>query len=102
MPGHPDWCAEDHRCNLGEHRSEPLEFPASYGSLVATRILTRSGREVLEVRANIRLGWTVNHSDQAAQVLAAMDLATRTVLAGDTEALAPMIERVGMWQRRAA
>lgn len=102
MRGHTGWCAEDHRCGLGEHKSEPLAFPASYGSLVATRILTRAGSEVLEVRANIRLGWTAKHGDQAAQLLAAMDLATRSVLAGDTDALAPMIERVSVWQRRAA
>lgn len=96
---HTDWCAEDHRCNLGEHRSEPLTFPAPYGALHATRIANPRG-EFLEIRANIRLGHGVDRADQAAQMLAALDLATRAVLAGHTEALAPMIERVN--RRRAA
>lgn len=54
---HPDWCAQDHRCGLGEHRSEPLVIDLGRaGSIVATRVLTtRTGRERLEITHSLRL-----------------------------------------------
>lgn len=52
---HTGWCARDHRCNLGEHRSAEMiaELPG-HGRAIITRI--RSGsREYAEVRARIPL-----------------------------------------------
>lgn len=54
--GHPDWCAGGHRCNLGEHRAEPVvvELPG-VGVLVLTRVLGADGRQHAEIRATVRL-----------------------------------------------
>jgi hypothetical protein len=79
---HPDWCAQGHRCALGEHRSEPLRFPAPYGALVAT--LVRAGdRTHLEVHATVRLPpGEVRGRDVARLLLVGVDLTVRAVLAG--------------------
>lgn len=88
---HPEWCSGGYRCEFGEHRSEPLRVPTAAGALVFTRVAGAGGAEFLEVRASVRLMYG---TDQAAQLAAALDLAVRAVLAGDTEQLRPMIERV--------
>jgi hypothetical protein len=53
--GHTAWCARDHRCGLGEHRSdETVVDLAGAGRVVVTRV--RSGdREYAEIRGRIRL-----------------------------------------------
>jgi len=53
---HTDWCAQDHRCNLAEHRSEPtvVTVPGA-GSLILTRVRGATGREHAEVRLSIAL-----------------------------------------------
>jgi hypothetical protein len=53
---HADWCAEGHRCGLGEHRSHPhvVEVPGA-GRVVVTRVQSRDGREHAEIRATVRL-----------------------------------------------
>lgn len=82
MPGHPDWCAQDHRCNLGEHRSDPQTWHLTYGGLVATRV-RGAGREWLEVRLMIRLHPDTNLArDTAGRLVVGLDLAVRDALAG--------------------
>ena len=53
---HTDWCARDHRCNLGEHRAEEtvVDLPG-YGRAVLTRVQGVDGREHAEIRARIVL-----------------------------------------------
>jgi hypothetical protein len=53
---HTGWCARDHRCNLGEHRSgEMIVDLPGHGRAVVTRVLAANGREHAEVRARIPL-----------------------------------------------
>ncbi|MET8147677.1 hypothetical protein ACIBSW_07100 [Actinoplanes sp. NPDC049668] len=53
---HTDWCAQDHRCNLGEHRSpETIVDLPGHGRTVVTRVRTADGREHAEIRARIAL-----------------------------------------------
>jgi hypothetical protein len=56
-PGeHPDWCARDHRCNLGEHRAEPVTLARNRaGAIVLTRVLAANGRQHVEIRTRIVL-----------------------------------------------
>jgi hypothetical protein len=56
-PGqHPDWCARDHRCNLGEHRAEPVTLDAgNRGVMVLTRVRAADGSQHVEVRTRIIL-----------------------------------------------
>jgi hypothetical protein len=57
---HTQWCARDHRCNLGEHRSPEIftDLPGA-GRLLITRV--RAGdREYAEIRGRIAL-----HSTEA-------------------------------------
>jgi hypothetical protein len=56
-PGeHPDWCARDHRCNLGEHRAEPVTVAHNRaGTIVLTRVLAANGRQHVEIRTRIEL-----------------------------------------------
>jgi hypothetical protein len=57
--GHTDWCARDHRCNLGEHRSEEMVTGLpGHGRAVVTRVRDEQGREYAEVRARVRLHTT--------------------------------------------
>ncbi|GIJ81427.1 hypothetical protein SAMN05443287_11935 [Micromonospora phaseoli] len=54
--GHTDWCGRDHRCNLGEHRSEEIVVDvASRSRAVLVRVRTAAGREHAEVRVRVAL-----------------------------------------------
>jgi hypothetical protein len=80
---HPEWCARDHRCGLGEHRSEPVAWRTEYGTLVATRVRDAGGREWLETRTVVRLARDERRARTQAQHLAVgVDLTVRAVLAG--------------------
>jgi hypothetical protein len=53
---HPTWCARDHRCNLGEHRAQPITLTnPGTGVVVLTRVMDSQGREWVEVRTRIAL-----------------------------------------------
>jgi hypothetical protein len=53
---HPHWCARDHRCNLGEHRAEPVTLAvAGRGVLVLTRVRAADGRQHVEIRTRVVL-----------------------------------------------
>ncbi len=96
----PDWCAGGHRCALGEHRSEPIAFPAPYGTLVAT--LVRGGaRTHLEMRVTVRLPpGEVRGRDVVRLLLVGVDLTVRAVLAGRLARVRGMYRRVtGVWVR---
>lgn len=57
-PGqHTDWCAGDHRCGLGEHRSEPITARTDRhsGHVVGTRVQTATGSHWLELSINVPL-----------------------------------------------
>lgn len=51
---HSDWCARDHRCNLGEHRSAELIADTIGGRAVITRVRA-ADTEYAELRARIPL-----------------------------------------------
>lgn len=57
MNRHPAWCARGHRCGLGEHRAEPVVLRDDVDSVTAvlTRIGTRHGREIAEIRFSVGL-----------------------------------------------
>ncbi|MEU7868299.1 hypothetical protein [Dactylosporangium sp. NPDC049140] len=59
MSAHTDWCAGGHRCQLGEHRADPLtvDIPGA-GRVVLTRVRAAAGREYAEVRATVSLAGT--------------------------------------------
>jgi hypothetical protein len=53
---HAGWCAEGHRCGLGEHRSHPhIAAVPGTGRVVITRVRAASGREYAEVRLTMEL-----------------------------------------------
>jgi hypothetical protein len=53
---HTDWCARDHRCNLGEHRSpEILVDLPGHGRAVLNRVRHADGTESAEIRARVAL-----------------------------------------------
>jgi hypothetical protein len=54
--GHTDWCGRDHRCNLGEHRSDEIvvDLPGR-ARAVLVRVRTTTGREHAEVRVRVAL-----------------------------------------------
>ncbi|MBC9006832.1 hypothetical protein [Micromonospora aurantiaca (nom. illeg.)] len=54
--GHTDWCGRDHRCGLGEHRSEEIviDLPGR-ARAVLVRVRTATGREHAEVRVRVAL-----------------------------------------------
>jgi hypothetical protein len=56
MTGHTPWCAKDHRCNLGEHRSPSMlvDLPG-HGRAVLTRVKAADGREYAEIRLRVAL-----------------------------------------------
>ncbi|MFC4146808.1 hypothetical protein ACFO0M_11150 [Micromonospora mangrovi] len=55
-PEHPAWCGRDHRCNLGEHRSEDIVVDvAGRARAVLVRVRTGAGREHAEVRVRVAL-----------------------------------------------
>ncbi|MFI6331991.1 hypothetical protein ACIBBG_27240 [Micromonospora chersina] len=54
--GHTDWCGRDHRCGLGEHRSDEIVVDvAGRARAVLVRVRTNSGREYAEVRVRVAL-----------------------------------------------
>lgn len=46
---HPDWCAADHRCGLGEHRSTPVLLDGPTARAVLVRVLDSLGRQHVSV-----------------------------------------------------
>jgi hypothetical protein len=53
---HPDWCAQGHRCGLGEHRADPITITVpGAGGAVLTRIRAADGRQHAEIRLTIAL-----------------------------------------------
>ena len=68
--GHTTWCAQGHRCGLGEHRSTPhtVHLPGA-GTAVLTRVLNANRQQYAEVRLRLVL----DHNDATArQQLAAI------------------------------
>lgn len=57
--GHTDWCARDHRCNLGEHRSDEIvvDLPAR-ARAVLVRARTATGRDHADIRIRVALAPT--------------------------------------------
>lgn len=54
--GHPEWCAQGHHCGLGEHRSMPVVVDIDdIGRVVLTRVLTRDGRQRMELTGSAYL-----------------------------------------------
>lgn len=54
--GHTGWCGKDHRCNLGEHRSDDIVVDvAGRSRAVLVRVRTAAGREHAEVRVRVAL-----------------------------------------------
>ncbi|MDG4835240.1 hypothetical protein O7631_01755 [Micromonospora sp. WMMD967] len=54
--GHTEWCGKDHRCGLGEHRSEEIVVDvAGRSRAVLVRVRTATGREHAEVRVRVAL-----------------------------------------------
>ncbi|MFF0720441.1 hypothetical protein [Micromonospora sp. NPDC003816] len=54
--GHTDWCGRDHRCNLGEHRSDEIVVDiAGRARAVLVRVRTAAGRDHAEVRVRVAL-----------------------------------------------
>ncbi|MEU8046689.1 hypothetical protein AB0B71_21395 [Micromonospora echinofusca] len=53
--GHTAWCGRDHRCNLGEHRSDEIVVDAGNARAVLIRVRTAAGREHAEVRVRVAL-----------------------------------------------
>ncbi|MGC5054552.1 hypothetical protein ACLQ2S_24230 [Micromonospora sp. DT48] len=55
-PGHTDWCGRDHRCNLGEHRSEEIVVDISgHARAVLVRVRSAAGRDHAEIRVRVAL-----------------------------------------------
>ncbi|WBB49041.1 hypothetical protein O3597_00480 [Verrucosispora sp. WMMA2044] len=56
---HTEWCGRDHRCGLGEHRSEEIVVDiAGRSRAVLVRVRTAAGREHAEVRVRVALAPT--------------------------------------------
>ncbi|PZF98411.1 hypothetical protein [Micromonospora deserti] len=54
--GHTEWCGKDHRCGLGEHRSDEIIVDvAGRSRAVLVRVRTAAGREHAEVRVRVAL-----------------------------------------------
>ncbi|WP_433051688.1 hypothetical protein [Dactylosporangium sp. CS-033363] len=85
---HPAWCAQGHRCGLGEHRGAPLtvEVPG-LGRAVLTRVQDADGREHAEVRLTVALD--------------ADDLTARVQLGGVVRDLKAVIGRAANVRRAA-
>ncbi|MEV0561956.1 hypothetical protein [Dactylosporangium sp. NPDC050588] len=83
---HPDWCAGGHRCNLGEHRADPLTIDVpGLGRALLTRVRAADGREHAEVTLTVALAavepvarWQL--LGLARDLAAVMNRATRTSL----------------------
>lgn len=53
---HPDWCAQGHRCGLGEHRAHPITLTVpGAGGAVLTRVRSAAGTQHAEIRLSIAL-----------------------------------------------
>jgi hypothetical protein len=53
---HTTWCAGGHRCNLGEHRADPLIVAVpGLGRALLTRVRGADGREHAEVTLTVAL-----------------------------------------------
>ena len=83
---HPEWCAQDHQCTVtnknqaGQHRSRPMRWNTTYGSLVAVRVQDLDGRHWMELRAHVRLGETdLTTQEQASRLAVEVDLAVRRI-----------------------
>lgn len=82
---HTDWCARDHRCNLGEHRSEEMvvDLPGR-GRGVLNRVRIEDGTEHAEIRIRVALADT-EHAARRQLTTMLTDLralVTRAALAG--------------------
>jgi len=91
VTGHTEWCTQDYRCGLGEHRSDPLVWRTGYGRLIATRV--ERGGDRLELLLSVRL------PDQLGGLVArwltiGVDLAVRAILGGHLGWLRPVYRRV--------
>jgi hypothetical protein len=82
---HTDWCARDHRCNLGEHRSPSIlvDLPG-HARAVLTRVRTTAGREHAEIRVRIALADTepTARRQLAALLVDLRQLVTRAAVTG--------------------
>jgi hypothetical protein len=80
---HPDWCAKDHQCGLGEHRAAPVRLDApGRGVIVLTRVLAANGREHVEIRTRIGLAPGERPARQhLARILAELDAHLRRLTA---------------------
>lgn len=83
---HPEWCAKDHQCNVtesnpvGQHRSRPMRWNTTYGSLVAVRVQDLDGHHWMELRAHVRLGATdLTTQEQASRLAVEVDRAVRRI-----------------------
>jgi hypothetical protein len=86
---HPDWCAQGHRCGLGEHRADPLTIHTpDHGRIVLTRVRASDGRDHVEVRLRVPLS---DHEAIAAQQL--LTLTTRFDALLRSLATAPLTTR---------
>jgi hypothetical protein len=57
--GHTDWCGRDHRCGLGEHRSDEIVVDiAGRARAVLVRVRTAAGRDHAEIRVRVALAPT--------------------------------------------
>ncbi|WP_426505419.1 hypothetical protein ACPPVO_47200 [Dactylosporangium sp. McL0621] len=84
---HPEWCAQGHRCGLGEHRADPLTIAVpGLGRATLTRVQV-DGREHAEVRLTV--------------ALADDDLTARVQLAGVVRDLQTVIGRAANVHRAA-
>ncbi|GIJ22008.1 hypothetical protein [Micromonospora lutea] len=55
---HTGWCAGDHRCNLGEHRSNEIVVDAGHARAVLVRVRSAAGRDHAEIRLRVALAPT--------------------------------------------
>ncbi|MDG9678246.1 hypothetical protein [Micromonospora sp. DH14] len=84
--GHTDWCGKDHRCGLGEHRSDEIVVDvAGRARAVLVRVRTAAGREHAEVRVRV--------------ALAPSDLAARRQLVGLLGDLRQAVTRAAILSR---
>ncbi|MBL6277503.1 hypothetical protein JMF97_15190 [Micromonospora fiedleri] len=57
--GHTGWCGRDHRCGLGEHRSDEIVVDlAGRARAVLVRVRTAAGRDHAEIRVRVALAPT--------------------------------------------
>jgi hypothetical protein len=90
----PDWCGGGHYCSAqhgypsGQHRSEPVSWKRPYGSMVATRVETITGKPEFELRGQIRLSANGDGEDPAGllaqAILTAVDLAILNLIQAGT------------------